>query len=83
MYYTYLLRLSNNQQKYYIGSTPNLKRRITQHADGKCLFTSKFLPIKLIYAEIYLSENLAKEREYKLKQFGSAYRGLLKRLHLR
>jgi len=38
--------------------------------------------IKLIYYEAYLDEESAKTRERKLKQFGSLYKGLIKRLNL-
>ncbi|MFC1727599.1 hypothetical protein ACFL0Y_03695 [Patescibacteria group bacterium] len=38
---------------------------------------------KLIYYEAYQSENKAKNREKKLKQYGSSYQGLLKRIGLR
>jgi len=34
----------------------------------------------LIYYEAYNNKNLAEERERKLKKFGSAYSGLLKRI---
>ncbi len=37
---------------------------------------------KLIYYEAYGEENSAKLREKKLKQFGSSYHGLIKRLKL-
>ncbi len=38
---------------------------------------------KLIYCECYNDEKLAKIRERKLKQYGSAYHGLKKRLSLK
>lgn len=48
--YMYILECSNG--KYYVGSTKDLKRRIRQHQDGEgANFTSKFLPVKLVYFE--------------------------------
>ena len=83
MYYVYLLKLNHLEQKFYIGSTPNLKRRIVEHQNGKSEFTSTKLPAKLLYFECYSKAEDALEREKKLKQFGSAYVGLLKRLKLK
>jgi len=81
MFYVYLLR--DIEGKFYIGYTKDLKRRMQEHDDKK-VYTSKRMnkPI-LIYHEAYLNESAAKEREKKLKQFGSAYVGLLKRLNVR
>ena len=85
MYYVYLLKLNNSdsKQKYYIGSTPDLKKRFKEHQAGKSDFTKKYLPLELIYFEGYSDAELAKEREKKLKKFGSSYNGLLKRLNLK
>jgi len=38
---------------------------------------------KLFYYEAYLNEEDAKIRERKLKSYGSAYHGLLKRIRLK
>jgi len=71
MYYLYVLELQNKQ--FYIGYTGNLKRRVLEHQRKKegCV---------LIYYEAYQEEELAKEREDKLKQYGSAWHGLKKRI---
>lgn len=48
--YMYILECSNGT--YYTGSTKYLKRRISQHQNGKgANHTSKFLPVKLVYFE--------------------------------
>ncbi len=78
-YYVYIL-LSLKDNKFYIGFTSNLKERTKQHKNGKVRSTKNRKPLKLIYFETYINENLARERERKLKQFGSAYVGLMKRL---
>ena len=83
MYYIYLLKLNDNNKKYYIGSTPDISKRVSEHSSGRSKFTSIRLPIELIYFEAYNSKELAIQREKKLKQFGSAYIGLLKRLNLK
>ena len=47
MYYVYILKLNNN--RYYTGSTGNLKSRIAEHNAGKVISTKGFRPIKLVY----------------------------------
>lgn len=83
MYFVYLLTLNDNDKRYYIGSTPDIKKRISEHQNGKSEFTKKYLPAKLLYFEGYPNKTLALSREKNLKKFGSAYYGLLKRLRLK
>jgi putative endonuclease len=83
MYYVYLLETNHSIQKYYIGSTPDLKRRILEHQSGKSFYTKSRLPVRLIYFECYTGKELALEREKKLKNGGSSFVGLLKRLKLK
>ena len=78
MYFVYVLSLSNKQ--IYIGFTKDLKKRIEEHNNGKVFTTSKYLPIKLVYYECYLSWKDAKNRETMLKKFGSTYSHLKKRI---
>ena len=82
MYYAYLLK-SKKDNRFYIGYSSNLKLRFEQHCNGKVISTKNRRPLELIYYESYFKKELAEEREQKLKQFGSAYAGLLKRLKLR
>ena len=75
MFYVYILKINNNaNHQYYIGYTADLKRRLAEHQQHK--------NAELIYYEAYKSENLARERERKLKYHGSAWRGLKQRLNL-
>ncbi|MDD4607076.1 MAG: GIY-YIG nuclease family protein [Patescibacteria group bacterium] len=82
MYSVYLLR-SLKDKNLYIGSTFDLKSRYTQHLEGKVISTKNRRPLELIYYEAYNDKLLAQERERKLKQFGSSYRGLIKRLNIK
>ena len=66
MYYVYIL-LSEKDGKLYIGSTPDLKKRIHKHSHGYVLATKYRRPIKLIYYEAYLSPRDARRREIFLK----------------
>lgn len=46
MYYTYILR-NNLTNRYYIGSTPDLRKRLEKHIQGKVLSTKSNLNYKL------------------------------------
>ena len=60
-YYTYILLMSNN--KFYIGYTSDLRRRMMEHNSGGNKTTKKSLPVKLIFYEAFLNEDDAKRRE--------------------
>ena len=62
LYYAYVLK-SLKDKLFYIGSTNNIKRRLSEHKQGKNISTSKRLPIELIYFEAHRSEQDAKRRE--------------------
>ena len=71
MYYVYILK-NNVTQKLYIGYSNNLEQRLKQHKSIK--------GVKLIYYEAYQYEKEARDREWRLKIYGSAWRGLKQRL---
>ena len=50
MFYTYVLK-SKKDGKLYIGSTNDLKRRLTQHNSGEVKSTKPRIPFILIYYE--------------------------------
>ncbi len=79
MHYVYILK-SERDDGYYIGSSRDLKRRKAEHDQGLVEATRHRRPLILIYYEAYSTKERAQERERKLKDFGSAYKGLLKRL---
>ena len=62
MYYVYIL-YSIKDKKLYIGSTSNLKQRITDHSSGKNISTKSRRPLKLIYYEAHFSKQDAVRRE--------------------
>jgi putative endonuclease len=55
--------MSNADNKFYIGSTNDLKRRVSEHKQGKNISTAKRLPIELIYFEGHKSKEDALRRE--------------------
>ncbi|MDH7476364.1 MAG: GIY-YIG nuclease family protein [Microgenomates group bacterium] len=81
MYYVYLLK--DLFDKIYIGYSCDLKKRLKDHLNKRVYTTKKMKGLKLNYYEAYRNKELAKLREKKLKQFGSAYQGLIKRLGLK
>ena len=71
-FYTYVLVCGDG--KLYIGSTVNLRRRISEHEAGKVTATSHRLPVRLDYYEACRSEIAARSREKQLKTgFGRRY----------
>lgn len=72
MHFVYVLKNSRNQ--FYIGYTADLERRVVEHK------RNKDRTYQVIYYEAYSDEKLARKREQKLKYYGSAWRGLKKRI---
>ena len=66
-YFVYILQCADNS--FYIGLTNNIKRRVLEHSTGYYpkSYTSKRLPIELLYREIYACPYKAREREVQLK----------------
>jgi len=79
MYYLYLL-YSQNIKEYYIGTTPDLKKRFYSHNAGKNIATKAGKPWKLVYYEAYPTKEDAVSREHKLKRYGQALRQLKARI---
>lgn len=79
MYVMYVLK-SLKDEKLYIGFTSNLKRRLSEHNEGKSPSTKGRGPFELRYCEIYKSKNDAKRREKSLKKNGKAWAQLKKRI---
>jgi putative endonuclease len=66
MYYVYIL-YSEKDGKLYIGSAPDLRKRLEKHKKGFVSATKNRHPLKLIYYECYLDKHDAKRREEFLK----------------
>jgi len=65
-HYTYIL-YSLKDNKLYIGSTNNLKRRLIQHSHRQVAATKNRLPLKLIHYEYFINREDAGARELFLK----------------
>jgi len=65
-YYVYILK-SKIVDRYYVGSTRNLKRRLTEHNNRRKHWTGKFQPWRIIYSEECNTRAEAMRREKWLK----------------
>ncbi len=81
MYYLYLL-YSDSTKKFYIGTTPDLKKRFYSHNNRENKSTKYGAPWKLVYYEAYPTREDALAREYKLKRYGQALRQIKARITL-
>jgi len=67
------------RKKYYFGYTSDLRRRYAEHLKGLVKTTRNKNP-NLIYYEAYIDKYIALKREKGIKQSGSVYTSLMKRL---
>ncbi len=75
-FYVYIVRCIDGS--YYTGHTDNLERRITEHNDGKCEgYTSKRLPVKLVFAEAFGTRAEAIDAEFKIKPWSRKKKQIL------
>lgn len=65
MFYSYILKLSNNT--YYSGFSSNLKIRIDKHIHGEVRQTKNLRPLKLVYYCAFVSKKKALDFEKYLK----------------
>ena len=79
MFYMYILK-SKVDEKLYIGSTNNLKRRLFEHNNGKVRSTKSRAPFALKYYEAFSVEDDARHREWSLKKDGNALAQLKRRI---
>lgn len=62
----YILK-SQVVNRFYIGCTTNLEKRLEEHNSGRTRSTKPFKPWKIIYCERFLDKNEAFKREWHLK----------------
>ena len=67
MFYTYLLRSESHPTESYIGSTSNLRSRLSTHNSGKSPHTRNFMPWKLLFYAAFPDKPLAEKFERYLK----------------
>lgn len=81
MYFIYVLQAQKPiKNKYYVGVTSNLFRRLAEH---NSIFNTGYTRNnywKIVYVEGYLSRDIAYDREKKLKQYGAVWQGVMRRV---
>ncbi len=67
-FFVYILKCSGGL--YYTGHTDNLEKRLSEHRQGLCKgFTSKRLPVKLVFAQMFNTRDAAFRAERKIKKW--------------
>jgi len=82
MHYVYIIRSLTKPSSIYIGQAQSVIKRLSQHNKGITYSTRNYRPWKLVYYEAYLTLELAKLREQRLKHHGNALKELKKRIGL-
>lgn len=66
--FVYILKCSDGS--FYVGSTTNLDKRLSQHKSGKgANYTQGRLPVQLVYFEVYDRIDTAFYREQQIKKW--------------
>ena len=79
MFYVYVLQSELDGDRFYLGSTRDLKRRLESHNTGENRSTRNH-QWKLVYYEAYLTAVAARQREHKLKKHGKVKQALMQRI---
>ncbi|GAA4718261.1 GIY-YIG nuclease family protein [Sphingomonas lutea] len=70
-FWAYILRCSDG--RYYTGHTDNLERRIAEHQTGGfCDFTSRRLPVELVWSQEFTTRAEALDAERRIKPWSRA-----------
>ena len=79
MFYVYCIQSIDDKERFYIGSTNDLRRRLNEHNTNENQST-KNRQWRVVYYEAYLTDKAARQREQKLKQHGNTKQKLMKRI---
>ncbi len=69
-YYAYIL-YSQSKDRYYVGYTSDLLRRLDQHNSGWSQSTKSGTPWTLVYSELFDNKSDAISRENEIKRWKS------------
>ena len=59
MYFVYSIQSENNPDRYYVGLTSDVERRLEEHNAGKSIHTNKFKPWKLVTYTAFVDKSRA------------------------
>lgn len=71
MEYTFYILRSLKNNRYYVGSTENIKERLAKHNRGEVKSTKAGRPWKVIYGEAFDTRQKARRRELQVKLWKS------------
>ena len=70
-FFAYMLRCGDSS--YYVGSTDELEKRITEHQHGEgCEWTRRRLPVEFVWRQEFQSREEAREAEHQIKRWSRA-----------
>lgn len=78
MFSVYIIQSIQNN-RFYVGCTNNLLRRIEEHNSGYGKYTKRYIPWKLVYVESFDKQEKAYSREKEIKSYkgGNAFKKLI------
>ena len=65
--FVYIIRSLRNNS-YYVGSTNNVERRLSEHNTKRSKYTSELIPWELVFSQKFRDLALARTVEYSLKR---------------
>ena len=80
-FYVYLLK-SQKDDKYYIGQTNDIKKRLELHNSGMVISTKSRKPFVLVGYETYLTRSESMWREHQLKNHSDQKKKFISKLSL-
>lgn len=66
--FVYILKSISNGS-YYVGSTNDLDRRVSEHTQGRSKYTREILPVDLVFCQEYPTLKMARGIERRLKRW--------------
>ncbi len=67
MYFVYSIQSELDSNRYYVGLTKNIERRLNEHNAGKSMHTNKFRPWKVVSYIAFTDKSRAEKFEEYLK----------------
>ena len=67
MAWVYILQ-SEKTERYYIGCSHDVDRRLKEHNSGKTVSLKPYIPMKLVFKKLFISFSEARRMENKLKK---------------
>ena len=67
MHYVYMLQSEVEPDRFYVGLTTDLRRRLEEHNSGKSIHTNKYAPWKLVTYVAFSDRSKAEKFEHYLK----------------